>query len=113
MEEKEPSEIAIDIDEHQHTALSDTVLLLGDIREASQESRQHVEVLREGTAHCILAWFVEGWSGGDITYGPGSSHGAQRAFLLPSATHVKKGCVLAVETKRAADGILSVTVCNE
>ena len=59
MEEKEPSEIAIDIDEHQHMALSDAVLLLGEIREASQESRQHLEVLREGTAHCILAWFVE------------------------------------------------------
>ena len=110
MEPHQPTELAIDIDEHQHVAISDPIMLLDDIEEASQESSVRVDVVREGTAHCVCGWFVERWSGGDISYGPGTRHGAQRAFMLPSAAYMDRGGVCEIQTNMTADGEVSVSM---
>jgi len=81
MEPYEPKEIAIDIDEHHHVMLSEFTIL-DEITDRNIDSDMTLIVSKPGCLNCVLVWFVEHWSGGDITYGPGSLHGAQRAIIL-------------------------------
>ena len=99
----------MDIDEHPYTELSSRTLLLEGITEVPQEAPICLEITEAGPAHCVLVWFVERWTTGDISYGPGQLHAQQRAFLFPASHKVQPGDQVVVRPS-IADSVLEVGV---